>query len=75
MSDYDRFIDYTTYDIDLIRHERSVKGVISNSISTVLTDIAPLIRVFDQQGTDYFLNLNLFMHLPRTVIRLLWIDR
>ena len=75
MSDYDRFIDYTTYDIDLIRHERSVKGVISNSICTVLTDIAPLIRlisrVFDQQGRDYFLNLNLFMHLPRTVIRLL----
>ena len=44
MSDYDRFIDYTTYDIDLIRHKRSVKGVISNGICTVLTtDIAPLI--------------------------------
>ena len=50
MTDYDRFIDYTTYDIDLIRHERSVKGVTSNSTCTVLTDIALLIwlisRVF-----------------------------
>ena len=50
MTDNDRFIDYTTYDIDLIRHERSVKGVISNVTCTVLTDIAPLIwlisRVF-----------------------------
>ena len=43
MSDYDRCTDYTTYDIDLIKHERSVKGVISNGICTVLTDIAPLI--------------------------------
>ena len=48
MSDYDRFIDYRTYDIDLIRHERSVKGVISNSICTVLTDIAPLIRLISR---------------------------
>ena len=50
MSDYERFTDYTTYDIDLIRHERSIKGVNSNGICAVLTDIAPLIwlisRVF-----------------------------
>ena len=48
MSDYDRFIDYTTYDIDLIRHERSVKCLISKSICTVLTDIAPLIRLISR---------------------------
>ena len=54
MTDYDRFLDYTTYDIDLIRHERSVKGVISNGTCY----IAPLIwllshaTMFDQQGTD-----------------------
>ena len=50
MTNNDRFIDYTTYDIDLIRHERLVKDVISNGTCTVLTDIAPLIwlisRVF-----------------------------
>ena len=44
MSDYDRLIDYKTYDLDLIRHKRPVKGVISNGICTVLTtDIAPFI--------------------------------
>ena len=48
MSDYGQFIDHTTYDIDLIRHERSVKGVISNSICTVLTDIAPLIQLISR---------------------------
>ena len=73
MTDYDRFVDYTTYGIDLIRHERSVKCVISNGACTVLTDIAPLIwlisRVFnspcltnkEQITSEIF---NLFMHLP-----------
>ena len=38
-----KLFDIPSYDIDLIRHERSVIGVISNDTSTVLTDIAPLI--------------------------------
>ena len=39
MTDYDRFIDYATYDNDLIMQKRSVKGVIFNSTRY----IAPLI--------------------------------
>ena len=39
MTDYDRFIDYATYDNDLIMQKRSVKGVIFKGTRY----IAPLI--------------------------------
>ena len=58
MTDYDRFIDYTTYDIDLIRHERSVKGVISNGTCY----IAPLIWLISHVFKSPCLNKLLAIH-------------
>ena len=49
MTDYDRFIDYATYDIDLIMHERSIKGVIFNGTRYMAALIWLIFRLTDKE--------------------------